>query len=492
MPNSSKSTPHHTIRLPLTGADCFLRAFDAETRRRNRASHLSQLVLRLGPGFDVEALRHWMTQVVSENPILHAPIARRFGLGAPLYFTDRASRCIAPRIEVYEGNLTTSIQHKNDIHQSMSNFHVSTSPVSESTRMRRLQLSDPLPELFFERLNEVRDIRRGELLRIDVVRYDEGRAGTDVALTWVHMLFDGSGSENFIRYLDACFRSTRSVAQLPSDDVPREQEGGLVGMKGRGLQAKAWGAHLDTLAATPPHSLAGPARNIAQNLRFDLITLTPQETTAVTELAAQRAGFLTPMLFYLAASIRAHHAIFEKHGIDPGSYVVPLPVNMRPKGGEGAIFRTRVSMLWFQVQKDRVHSMDELIADLKEQRKNLIKNGAVTNGMVAMDFARFIPKRIYAKMAHRTFAGELCSFFFAYTDKFLAGLDSFLGAAILNGFHSPSVPASPGSSAVFSIRNGRLNFTHIYQSGIFTEDDLEIFRARLLADLGVAAHAPSK
>ncbi len=492
MPNSSKPAPRPILRIPLTGADCFLRAFDAETRRRNHASHLSQLVLRLGPDFDIETLRLWLTQATEANPILRAPIARRFGIGAPLYFTDRASRCIAPRLEVHEGKLAVFSQHKEDIHQFESNTHASISHLPKNASERRLQRSDPLPELFFERLNEVRNARRGEFLRIDAVRYDEGRAGTDLAFTWIHMLFDGSGSENFIRYLDACFRGTRSVMQLPSDDVPTEQEGSLVGMKGRGLQAKAWGDHLDTLAATPPRSLAGPARNVAQNLRFDLITLTPEETTAVMKLAAQRAGFLTPMLFYLAASIRAHHAIFEKRGIDPGSYVVPLPVNMRPKGGEGAMFRTRVSMLWFQVRKDRVHSMDELIGDLKEQRKNLIKSGAITNGMVAMDFARFIPKRIYAKMAHHTFAGELCSFFFAYTDQFLAGLDSFLGAEIINGFHSPSVPASPGSSAVFSIRNGRLNFTHVHQSGVFMADDLTIFRARLLADLGVASHSSSK
>ena len=42
--------------VPLTGADCFLRAFDGEVRRLTGASHLSQLVLRLGPGFDPEEI----------------------------------------------------------------------------------------------------------------------------------------------------------------------------------------------------------------------------------------------------------------------------------------------------------------------------------------------------------------------------------------------------------------------------------------------------
>ena len=70
-------------------------------------------------------------------------------------------------------------------------------------------------------------------------------------------------------------------------------------------------------------------------------------------------------------------------------------------------------------------------------------------------------------MARRAFGGELCSFFFAYTDEFLPGMTSFLGAPIENAFHAPSVPPSPGSGAIFSLRDGRLNFTHVRQAGVF-------------------------
>ena len=49
--------------VPLTGADCFLRAFDIETRRSTGANHLSQLVLRLGPGLDVDGLRRTLEEV---------------------------------------------------------------------------------------------------------------------------------------------------------------------------------------------------------------------------------------------------------------------------------------------------------------------------------------------------------------------------------------------------------------------------------------------
>ena len=174
------------------------------------------------------------------------------------------------------------------------------------------------------------------------------------------------------------------------------------------------------------------------------------------------------MLFYLAAAIRAHDAVFRARGVDPGSYVVPLPVNLRPKGGEGAIFRTHVSMLWFHVSPEEARDFDGLLDVLKAQRRDAIKSGLVEAGVAAMDYARYAPARIYAHMARRSFRGELCSFFFAWTDQFLPGLDAFLGAPIENAFHAPSVPPSPGSGAILSIRGERLNLTHVYQQGVIS------------------------
>ncbi|HBZ71599.1 MAG TPA: hypothetical protein DEP35_18485, partial [Deltaproteobacteria bacterium] len=124
--------------IPLTGADCFLRAFDAEARRRNGASHLSQLVLRLGPGFDLPGFCDLVPEVARANPILRAPIRRPLGLLPPVYDTPRARLDAAPPVFVHE---------------------------LPSPR------SDALPEVFFERLNGKHDLRRGDLVRFDVVRY---------------------------------------------------------------------------------------------------------------------------------------------------------------------------------------------------------------------------------------------------------------------------------------------------------------------------------
>ncbi len=436
--------------VALTGADCFLRAFDHEIQRMNGARHLSQLVLRLGPGLDTGVLEKLVQDIAREQPIVRAPIDRRLGIGAPVYRLARGAQCPMPEIQVHEAG----------------------APAAES-----------LPPLFAERLNQPRSLRAGELLRFDLVRYAGGAAGTDLAMTWLHMLFDGSGSEAFLRWLDACYRGESSPSELPDPAELDPAPPAVPSLRERGERARAWQHWIDGFAAAPPHSLAGPLRRTRQALRYERMRFDAAQSQAIAERAKARAGFLTPMLFYLAAAIRGHHAVHRARGTDPGHYLVPLPVNRRPRGREGAIFRTHVSLLWFHVPASLAERLPELLEELKAQRLAAIRAGHVEGGSFAMDFARFAPRRLYSHMARRGFGGELCSFFFAYTGEFLGGLERFLGCELLDGFHVAPVPPSPGSCLALSYRGGRLNVTHAFQDGVLSEGERALFRESLRADL---------
>jgi hypothetical protein len=444
--------------IPLTGADCFLRAFDAEARRRNGASHLSQLVLRLGPGFALEHFRDLLAQVSRANPLLRAPVRRPFGLLPPVYDTPRARLEAVPSVRV-----------------------------SEAPRR-----SEAVPDVFFERLNGTQDLRRGELLCFDIVRYAGGGEGTDLGMTWAHLLFDGSGSERFVEWLAACHRGERQ----PDDLAPGEGAGLAMGAesrtatglqpggpRARGVRARAYQARMAGFAERPPRSLAGPLRRTPQALRYGVETYAKDETLRVGARAHQQAGFLTPVLFYLAAAIRAHHAVFRQRQLRAPSYVVPVVANLRPKGAPSAIFRSHVSMLWFQVFPEQVEDFTTLLDELKAQRLARIREGFLENGAAAMDFARWAPSRFYARMAERVLKGELASFFFAYTGDFLPGLSHFFGAEILNGFHAAGVLASPGSAALLCLRAGHLNVGHVHQQGVFSPAELSTFRRQLRRDL---------
>lgn len=447
----ASSSAERPARVPLTGADCFLRAFDAEISRTNGASHLSQLILRLGPGFDIARLRALVGAAAEAQPILRAPVHREFGLGAPVFDLRSARSRPPPPFDEHDGGGVPGAQ-------------------------------ESFPSLFEERLNERRSLRRGELLRFDAVRY-HGGAATDLAMTWQHLLFDGSGSERFIQWLDACWRGEQRVEILPDPEELTTSDTPVRSAGERGHAARAWQNWLESLAVHPMRSLAGPRRRTPQALCWDVLTLDSADSERAVAAAGRRAGFLTPMLFYLAIAIRAHHAVARVRGFDPGSYVVPLPVNLRPRGAAGAVFRSNVSLLWFQVLPDQVTDLDVLIGELKTQRLAAIKAGHVENGSDAMGFARYAPTRLYTHMARRSFGGELCSFFFAYTGEFLGRMDRCFGAELRNGFHVAPVPPSPGSCVAMSLRAGRLNVTHAHQRGVFSDAELSVFRDSLRADL---------
>ena len=145
--------------------------------------------------------------------------------------------------------------------------------------------------------------------------------------------------------------------------------------------------------------------------------------------------------------MRAHDAVLRARGTVPGSYVVPLPVDLRPKGGEGAVFRTRVSMIWLQVLAERTGDLALLLADLKEERREAIREHQVENGVAAMGYALLAPAHVYAYMTRRSLRGELCSFLFAWTGGSCDGLDSFFGAPCWTASTRPRCRASPAAAS---------------------------------------------
>ena len=443
-------------RLPLTGADAFLLAFDAETRRRNAASHLSQSVLRLGPGFDADAFERALREVVDANPILRAPVRRTRLFGRAEYRLDLAASSPRPTFEIHDADAAPPAGWN--------------APVS-------------LPALFEERLNERHDAGRGGLLRVDAVRHRDGR--TDLCLTWLHMLFDGWGSERFVELLAACGEGTRAPDDVPDADRPGAPPDVVLPASSseRGSMAMAWQRWMSDLGRQSVRSIAGPERGARQDLAIERVHLDDRESAVAQERARSLAGFLTPMIFYLGVAIRAHHAVLRARRAVPESYVVPLPVNLRPKGSEGGIFRTRVSLLWFQVPSKSVDDLEELLAALKQQRLRAIRGGMIENGVAAMDYARMAPSRLYGRMARHALRGELCSFFFAWTGEFCPGLERFFGAPLEDGFGVPSVPASPGSGLVLALRQGRLGYTHVRQRDAWEPDEIALFHDRLAEDL---------
>ena len=439
-------------QLPLTGADCFLRALDYEARRYHGASHLAQMVVRLGPGFDLDRFERGAVRVMREHPVLRASIRRRFSVGVPAYvLPDNAGERTRLALRVTQGEIARAGQVA------------------------------AIPAVFFDRLNDTYDIGRGDLLRFDVVRYGSDNHATDLAITWAHMLFDASGSERFLAYLAEVIDAPEATRQATRRAIGTSWS--LRGLREQAQIARRWGQHIGTLSSPAPRSLFGPLRRTPQRLRYELTTLTHAETQTVVDRSAQYVGFLTPVMFYLAASMRAHAAVFAQRHAEPESYLVPLPARFRePEDGTFSV-GTHVSFLWFRVLKEQMRDFGKLVDELKRQRLDQVRSGAIEETAAALDFVRLLPLRAYADMLRRNLHGELATFLFAFTGQLLPGLHHFAGAEIVNAFHAPAVQPSPGSGLIMSIRGGALNITHMYQEGVLTDQERSVLLAHLRTDL---------
>jgi hypothetical protein len=418
----------------------------------NGAGHLAQLVLHLGTGFRIDEFRDLIREISIANPILRAPILRRALLGPPEYRLDRA--------------------------------HTTDDIPVDAIRLDTRSTLHP-PSAFLSRLNATFSPRKGRLLTFDVTTYKDGT--TDLAMTWLHPLLDGWGSERFIEHLARCANDPKRDRTLTIDasaaTLPKRKDGKSHTMRERGEMAQAW---LNALRGTDRHTIsspAGPLRRVQQRLDYRWSELSMDDTAQIVARSEKMAGVLTPMLFYLAAAVRGHQAVAKHRGEMPENWTVPLPVNLRSKSAPDETFRTLVSLIWFHATPVQAEDFAGLLEVLALQRRNAIRDGMIRNGIAAMEFAGIVPAHLFTKLARGVFRGELCSFFFAFTGEFAPAADSLCGARIENGSHAPSVPPSPGSSIMVSLRRGRLTLTQIRQRGALSDGEMQIMRESILADL---------
>lgn len=440
-------------RVPLTGAGCFLRTIDRETRRFNDASHLSQLVLRLGGTVDSDRFRKFVRELFRNVPRLSAPIRRPYGIGYPSYCVPRDGTSRANVIKVHRGS------------------DPSSGP------------SVPVPVT--NRLNSILDLGQGQLVAVDLVRSDEEAV---VALSWAHMLFDGYGIEVFVDRLAEVLEQWNRTGQFSArpfrSDVPNPLNE-LVeeySWAERLNITRDWSDYITSLTDGAPASLSGPLKEEEQNLKVDVNVYDPDRTETIKNRATDLAGHMRPMMFYLAVTMRAHFEVLKSRDRSVPPLLVPVAVNMRG-GTDDPLFGTQVSFLWFRATSEDLSSLEGLVDHLKDQRLEMIKHDLHEKTAVALETVKYCPTWIYRRLIRDPFEGEMASFFFSYTGEFLPDVTELFGREVKLGLHTPGVPPSPGSSLIVSLHRGRLTLSHVHQEGLLTAGEKTLFLDRLESDL---------
>lgn len=407
--------------LNHNGCDTLMLGFDYELRRRGFAGNSCQIVLELSTAFDPVRLEQRVAALIRQHPILSA----------------RPARGLTRRWK----------------------------PTSAMPRVRVHAKAANLPQALF---NEPLDIHRGDLIRFDLI-------GRTVIFTWAHALMDAKSAEYFL----ALVGDDNVSAPEPGEDWYARRGTRAGGLRARGRQAWRELDRLEKFKTALPVSLATRRPPIARALKYQVVTLSREESAGVRAQAGKLCGFLGDTTFHMAATLLEFNQLHERAGCPSASYVVPIPVGLRPKGTRAPLFSNQVTMMLHQFLPAQLATLAQAVAAVKTQKTEFLRDDQIDAGIALAQLFRRLPMWLYMRMIKHELGGEICSLFFGDTGTVDSALQSFLGASIEKFAHVPAVTVPPGVGVVFYRFRDQLQFTLVHADGTLTNNEAADFAARL-------------
>ena len=429
--------------------------FDHELRRHGFAGNNCQIVLELAGTISADALRERLAQLAREFPILNA---RPGGVIHPRWRVPRAATPPAVRVH----------QHESGVEERL--------------------------------LNEPLAVARGELARFDLIEISGAR--TRLAFTWAHALMDAPGAEEFLAWAGEVGVPPSSGAGVPpategvspsnqhphGRDARHDRRGASpTAPPLRQRLQTAWKSihHLDRFCEVKPQSIGTRHPAAPAKLHYQTVRFTAEETAAARAHAVRLCGLLGDAQFHATVSLCELHKLRARLGCASPSYVLPMPVGLRPKGRIEPVFSNQLSMLMVQLFPAQLGSVADAVAAFKLQMEHALRTGLIESGRTLAELFRFLPLPLYVFMVKQGLRGEIGSLFFGDTAAVNPKLTNFLGVPVEDFTHVAAITPSPGLGVIFYYFRGLLRLTVVHSARVFTKAEADEFtaslRARLLA-----------
>lgn len=430
---------------PITGADYFVWALDRQMRRAGVSGNVCRLVVRLEGGPDPARLAERLSR---------SPVARwlsRLRLARPLrLLSPRWTEVAGPPPGLLAVSLETGARNGG-------------------------ALPAELPE---------RDLRadRSPCLAVDLLR-GAGDVG-HLVLTWHHALMDVRGAELFVRHLGADPSGDREAAVsafAASGACPGLLER-LRGTPRRLAFARESLAFITSACREPMVSLVGEAA-LPGPCRYRVHWFDAEQTARVDAHGLRLEAGFRRSLFYLAASVRALHAVAERRGETGGAYVVPVPHDLRRRGAEGPLLSNQLSFLFFRVEAAEAGDLRAVIGGLTSQMLEQVRARSTESFLASMELFRPFPLDFYVRQLGRPTGGRVATFFFSDAGESCPGLTELAGARPTAVTHLAPAARPPGLTVVTSRFRGRLCFVLSWAEDCLSAEEVDHLEAGLAAAL---------
>lgn len=420
-------------RARLTSADAFLLVLERMMASAGQGMHLGLTVLRLGPGFDLERFRAAVERAAAACPFGQAQIGQRFG-GVLHWRWEDGARANFPIQTHREGEI-------------------------DEAELSRRRLNEPL----------------ATGVAFDVILSE---SGCTVLMTWRHLLLDGKGAELLLA----------EIGRLAEDPEAKAVESSWDSAE-RKLTPRDWlresKLFKENFYKNAKYAIVSPsgADLRAGSADFWVENFDEAETQRITERAAEITKGMFQLAWFLAISMRVHREIFLRRGAEPESYQASCAVQQRKRGAHHPIWQNQVSQLFFCLPAPEAVDRASAARSLHEQFVQLSRQRMDSAFMTMGRLLRRLSPGMYLKFIRSHSGGHITSFFYSHTGAFLPERTTFAGAAVLNGWHVPSVSAPPGTGLFFSERGGRLTAVCSWRSSAITPEESALMRTTLRAEL---------
>ena len=346
-------------------------AFDYELRRRGFAGNSCQIILELSAAINSARLERRLAELFRLHPILRA----------------RPARALLPRWK----------------------------PTGAAPRVRVHERADGLlPRLFNERL----DIQRGELIRFDLI-------DSTLVFTWSHALMDAKSAEYFL----ALVGGETLTCPEGNDDWYAQRATRAGSLRARGRQAWRELERIEGFKKALPVSPATLHPPRSGTMNYDVVALSSEESARVRAHASRLCGLLGDTNYHLAVTLMALHRLHQRAGCASASYIVPVPVGLRPKGTRAPVFSNQITMILHQFFPEQLASIEQAVTAVKARHADCLRGDYLNAGVTLAQLFRRMPLALYMRIVKRELHGEICSLFFGDTGAVDPALENFLGSS---------------------------------------------------------------
>jgi hypothetical protein len=308
---------------------------------------------------------------------------------------------------------------------------------------------------------------------IRVLLLDGEREGTSfLVLTWFHPLMDARGGQNLVAHLDHLDRHAGEApwGGTPPAFVPERDPRPL---RERSRIARGSLKYIRTVAPVPPVSpgtgLVPQGRTCFRRESF--VDLGPA--------AGERAT--REITWRLAVVGKAMAELWDRRGLPAVPFLLPISVDLRPKGDLGATFGNQLGFHFARFLPADTADVPALARALRRQMADAVRDGQIDANAVSLEFLHYRPLSMMLRVLPWTASGELFSFNCADLADWPPALEECFGRRVLNAYHVPVVPPRPGIGVFFNRCASRNNLVVSWIEGVVSEAEaariIEVIRA---------------